>query len=159
MRTRRRLSARRIVGRLGFYHFDVFDVVALEGEAGEVSRVGLDQTLSDGVEFGHGDQLGISACPAVQTHRRYLNNASITCRKLSIRSPRRSKGRHYPGKRDKIRVPKGDEGGELDADKPTEGAAVLLAAATRSEWPSGGLARLGLARCGRSDRWSAGFAR
>ena len=30
------------VGLLGVEHFNVFDVIALEGEAGEVGRVGLD---------------------------------------------------------------------------------------------------------------------
>ena len=47
------------VGLLGVEHFDAFDVVALEGEAGEVSRVGLDQVLGNGVEIGHDNQLGI----------------------------------------------------------------------------------------------------
>ena len=47
------------VGLLGVEHFDAFDVVALEGEAGEVSRIGLDQVLGDKVDFGMRSCLGL----------------------------------------------------------------------------------------------------
>lgn len=43
-------------GLLGVEHFDALDVVSLEGEAGEVGWVGLDEPFGDGVEFGHDEQ-------------------------------------------------------------------------------------------------------
>ena len=39
------------VGLLGVEHFDVLDVVALEGEAGEVSRVGLDEMFGNSLRW------------------------------------------------------------------------------------------------------------
>ena len=44
---------------LGVEYFDVLDVVALEGEAGEVSRVGLDEMFGDRIEFSHDLCLGL----------------------------------------------------------------------------------------------------
>ena len=47
------------VGLLGVEHFDVLDIVSLEGEAGEVGRVGLDEMFGDRIEFSHALCLGL----------------------------------------------------------------------------------------------------
>ncbi len=60
------LHADEAVGAAGFdgvllsvNHVDDLDVVLLEGEAGEVVGVGLDELFGDGVEFGHASCLGL----------------------------------------------------------------------------------------------------
>ena len=45
-------------GLLGIDNVDHFDVVLMEGEAGEVVRVGVDEMFGDSIEFGHEPCLG-----------------------------------------------------------------------------------------------------
>ena len=45
-------------GLLGVDHVDHFKVVLVEGEAGEVAGVGVDEMFGDGIEFGHEPCLG-----------------------------------------------------------------------------------------------------
>ena len=41
-------------GLFGVEYIEDFDVVLLEGEAGEVLGIGMDEVFGDGIEFGHG---------------------------------------------------------------------------------------------------------
>ena len=46
-------------GLLGVNDAENFDIVLVEGEAGEVMGIGVDEMFGDGIEFGHESCLGL----------------------------------------------------------------------------------------------------